>query len=111
MFEHVGTVRLLRDRIYLVDRWEFAVEPGAYPLYSDGLSYFWMMDGVINLGGMFSHGDGLFTMGFDERSTFKVRFPSRIFGAEEFEEWLKFDECLPGPKQRIEIIIKEKETA
>lgn len=109
-FQKVGTVRVLYTRVYgLTDRTEAVVEPGAYPLYSDGLSYFWMMDGVLNLGGMFAHGDGLFTIGHDWRSNFKVRFPSKVFGRDEWEELLTDSQSQPGIGQRLEIIINEKE--
>lgn len=110
----IGTVELLTPRIYNVDsselvpknfKTEIAVPPGKYPVYSDGWSHYWMVTGKITHRGMHRMGDGVFsTMDSDyvDVTSPDVTVPSKIFGPDEFADFLKNDPvCQPGLQQRL----------
>lgn len=111
-WEQVGTVEILRLRLYPIDpysdsvlRTEVAVEPGAYPVYRRFDAYRWIMQGRINER-QAKIGDGLFEMhGGDVPTGPEVQFSSAVFGAEQFAELLTEPECQPGPKQRLRFLI------
>lgn len=91
----IGTVEIQGPRTYALDAASedqmsrAVVDSGTYPVYCDGLSYFWVMTGVLNVGGLHSVGDGMFiaTPG-DMLSEIPVQFPSKMFGEDEFKELL-----------------------
>lgn len=110
--ELVGTVEILRQRIYNLDPeasgpnvTEVVVEPGTFPLYSDGLSYYWSMTGRINARGFHRLGDGLFVLQMnDEGSGAEVTFPSHTYGTDEWQALLDEPVCQEGnPEQRLRI--------
>lgn len=97
MREQIGTVRITRTRIYPLDPWipshvrgaEVIVEPGEYPVFRDGLSYYWRMTGVLDHGS-YRMGDGLFAMNEgDVRSEDEVVFYSLRRGPDEWREMVK----------------------
>lgn len=114
-YEQVGTVEILIKRTYAIDGEsslpivEGIVKPGVYPLYQIGEAYFWVMDGVLGLGGVQRVGDGLFVAaGRDVESEIAVRFPSRTFGPKEWKEMLGHPQCKEGhPEQRLRIQLQE----
>lgn len=65
----IGTVRITKARIYPLDPYlpshvtsaSVVVEPGEYPVYLDGLSYYWRMTGLLNHQ-HYRMGDGMFAM-------------------------------------------------
>jgi hypothetical protein len=108
-WEQVGTVEILRLRIYPIDpmaedsplRTYVAVEPGVYPVFRKFDAYRWMMEGRINKRTA-KIGDGLFEMNAGDMPTGpEVRFSSQVFGAEQFAEFLNDPMCQPGPEQRL----------
>lgn len=114
-FKHVGTVEILISRIYSLDPYanpqlstEAIVEPGVYPLLSDGYSYVWVMTGVLN-GQFLRRGDGLFIAAKEANAiptNIGVTFPSKLFGPDEWKELLDDRTCREGdPEQRLRITI------
>lgn len=114
-WEQVGTVEILRGRVYPIDphggdhalsTFVF-VEPGVYPVYRKFDAYLWLMRGRINE----RHakiGDGLFEMSNGDKPTgVEVQFPSQTFGAEQFAEFRADPICQPGPEQRLVFTINE----
>jgi hypothetical protein len=109
----VGTVEILRTRIYPLDSQTddnplsttVVVDPGVYPLFRYFDATYWMMTGRINGRGIDKIGDGLFTMNCsDAPSGPEVRFPSRRFGPDEWAELLAEPTCTEGaPEQRLRI--------
>lgn len=107
----IGTVQILRLRIYTIDpdadvcdpnATTAVVEPGEYPVYRAGDTTWWMMTGHVNKRGFERLGDGLFAINnFDEASEQEVRFPSKRFGPQEFADLLACPECVEGPAQRL----------
>jgi len=112
-FKPVGTVEILRTRIYNIDPYnreptatEAVVEAGIYPLYSDGYSHMWLMAGAIN-GQLLRRGDGLM-IGYKGANAMPlnidVTFPSKFFGPDDWKELLDDTSCQEGhPDQRLRI--------
>jgi len=108
----IGTVDVLFPRTYSLDPTSTSndgaavlVQPGSYPVYSDGWSHYWLMTGKINHAGMHRLGDGAFTHHagdwIDETSP-DVTFMSGVFGPDEFADFLDNDPvCQPGAAQRL----------
>lgn len=99
--KQIGTVRILRDRVYALDpaaallpsAADVIVPAGEYPVYQDGMSRYWRMTGVLNHR-HYRMGDGAFSMSDrDERSDDDVVFYSQRFGP---DEWAGLMEA-PGP--------------
>jgi hypothetical protein len=118
-FKHVGTVEILRTRLYNIDPYnkdiaatQAIVEPGAFPLMFDGYSHVWVMKGVLN-GQLLRRGDGLFlgTKNVNAMLTnIPVEFPSKLFGPDDWKELLAEPTCKEGhPEQRLRITIHDKE--
>lgn len=110
----IGTVEILRQRIYNLDAEshdEMAttviVEPGVYDLYSDGMATFWMMRGHINRRGVERLGDGLFAMrSGDTPSDIEVVFPSKRFGPNEWADLLAEPSFTEGhAEQRLRVTL------
>jgi hypothetical protein len=108
----IGTVEVLRSRTYAIDgdspdpRLHAMVSPGIFPLYLRGTAIFWVMEGEILMSNR-RVGDGLFVMSdVDTPSGIKITFPSKTFGAREFEELAEHAVAQPGPEQRL--IIKRE---
>lgn len=109
-WEQVGTVEVLRLRIYPLDpeclntplRTTVAVEAGTkHPVYRKADAYCWVMTGRLNER-QEKIGDGLFVMHpGDNPSGLEVSFPSKTFGVEHFREFLREDMCQEGPEQRL----------
>lgn len=108
-WEQIGTVEVLRLRIYPIDpvgepsplRTTVAVEPGIYPVYRKFDAYLWLMRGRVNERNA-KIGDGLYELNAGDKPTgVEVQFPSQIFGAEQFAEFLDDPICQPGPDQRL----------
>lgn len=109
----IGTVEILRFRVYALDAAmnhdQFAttvgVQPGVFPLYRDGISTYWVMEGNINTGGMHRLGDGIFSMTpGDVPDGPEVKFPSKTFGPDEWDEMVQDPACIEGsPAQRLRI--------
>lgn len=116
-FEQIGTVEVLRLRMVPLDATSDAtspgiriiVEPGRYPLYSDGFSHLWVMSGRID-GNSIRRGDGLFALtGGDNPIDVWVQAPSRVFGPDEFKELLDDPLATEGhADQRLRITINER---
>jgi hypothetical protein len=118
--EQIGTVEILKTRVYALDdavahdaaATTVVVEPGTFPLYLDGISYFWMLTGRINTGRSRRLGDGIFSMSsFDEAGGPEVTFPSKTFGPDEWDEFTAEPTCTEGhPEQRLRISLRETTT-
>ena len=116
-FKHVGTVEILRSRIYNIDPYnreitatEAVVEEGHYPLMSDGYSHVWLMTGKLN-GQLLRRGDGLM-VGQPGANAMPlniiVTFPSKLFGPDDWKELREDPSCREGhPEQRLRITILE----
>jgi len=111
--QQVGTVEVLRTRIYPLDpktgdhplATTVVVEPGTYPLYGYVDTVFWMMTGRINSFGFDKIGDGMFTMNLaDAPEGPEVTFPSPRYGPEQWVEFITSPVCTEGhPDQRLRI--------
>lgn len=111
----VGTVELLRARVYPLDpetadhllSTEVFVEPGVYPLYREMDAYYWMMTGRINRRGSTKVGDGIFMLSTkDEAAGPEVVFPSRRYGATEFDDLMAHPTATEGhPDQRLRVLV------
>jgi hypothetical protein len=111
MTQKVGSVRILRTRIYCIDPEQdvsdiaattAVVEPGEYPVYRDGDTTFWMLSGHVNARGFERLGDGMFAIQPGDAATdTEVRFPSKRLGPEEFADLLADPVCVDGPDQRL----------
>lgn len=112
-WEQVGTVEILRLRIYGIDpysdgplRTTVAVEPGVYPVYRKYDAYCWLMTGRVNERNA-KIGDGLFELNAgDKPQGLPVQFPSTIYGQEQFAELLSDEACQPGPQQRLRFTLQ-----
>jgi len=112
--EQIGEVEILRTRVYPLDAalrdephaTTVVVEPGSFPLYQDGISRFWLMSGRVNVGRMHRLGDGIFALsGNDQPSDVVVTFPSRVFGPDEWAEFVAEPACSEGShEQRLRIV-------
>lgn len=98
MKEQIGTARITRVRVYPLDPaarddglgTTVVVQPGEYPVFRDGITYYWQMTGRINTGRGQRLGDGLFTLGsHDEGGGDEVTFYSRRFGPDEWADLLR----------------------
>lgn len=114
-FKQIGTVEILIDRVYPLDpqshdivSTDVVVEAGTYPLYSDGYTHVWIMDGVLN-GNFMRRGDGLFIGGgSDIKTGIPVRFPGPFFGPNEWSGLLDSGITREGdPEQRLRITVDE----
>lgn len=113
-WQRVGTVEVLRLRIYPLDpandsvlRTTVAVEPGVYPVWRKGDVYRWMFTGRINDRNE-KISDGLFVMhGGDNPLGPEVTFPSLTYGPDELAKLLAESICQPGPAQRLRFRIAE----
>lgn len=113
--KQIGTIEILRPRIYNLDaecncssKSTVVVSPGGvFPLYSDGMSTFWVMKGRLNMRGAFRLGDGTFMLNInDQASEIEVQFPSKHFGPEEWADLLKEPSFTEGdPEQRVQVSI------
>jgi hypothetical protein len=111
--ERIGYVEILRTRVYPLDAalgydsaaTTVVVAPGVYPLWRDGISHFWMMTGHVNSGRMHRLGDGIFSMmSADEAGGPEVTFPSKVFGPDEWADFLAEPTCTEGhPEQRLRV--------
>ncbi len=119
-FKQIGTVEILRDRIYSLDPYnreitatEVVVPPGVYPLLSDGYSHLWMMTGKLN-GQLLRRGDGLM-LGVKHANAMPldgivVTFPSKLFGPDDWKDLLDYPENREGHSdQRLRITINNTE--
>lgn len=114
--QQIGTMELLQLRIYPLD-WnkredfsatEVVVQPGEYPVMSDGFTYLVMLSGHINSGRMHRMGDGMFSVRqSDVESEIPATFPSLISGPDEFKELLLSPVATEGPDQRLRFRITE----
>lgn len=113
----IGTVELLRFRVYPIDPRnpygaEACVDPGTFPVYSDGDTYSWVMTGHVNGAGVRQIGDGLFEVNPNDTPTEReVQFASRTFGRDEFAELLADPVCQEGPAQRLRFHLDEQAAA
>jgi len=118
-FRPIGTVETFRGRQYALDAemhseplatW-VSVNPGVYTLYSNGLSTFWMMKGQIVTNYMNRMGDGMFSVGgpMTDDSRPEVVFPSRVFGIDEWDDFVNRDVTTREghPEQRVRILIDQ----
>lgn len=115
--KQIGTVEILRERTYPLDPeadrrfggTEVIVKDGTYPVFSDGITTFWMMTGVLSDGGMRRMGDGLVMMtGADIPSEISATFPSLRLGANELHDLLNSPVCAEGdPAQRLRFHIAQ----
>ena len=107
-WERVGTVEVLRDRVYPLDptsdstlRTTVFVEPGVYPVYRKADAYRWLMTGRINERNE-KISDGLFVLhGGDNPVGQEVTFPSSTYGPEQLADLMAESICQPGPDQRL----------
>lgn len=110
-FRQIGTVEILRARVYRIDPQlnknltghEALVQPGEYPVISDGLSYLWIMRGKLTNASV-NRGDGLFmfTPGVDTTIDVEVQFTSPFFGPDEWQDLLDHPIATEGhPDQRL----------
>lgn len=95
--ELVGTVQVLRTRIYPLDAegvdWDnlrtttVVVEPDEYPVYRVMDIYYWVMAGRVNQRGSKKIGEGMFTLSpHDEPMGPKISVLSKRFSLSEFNE-------------------------
>ena len=109
-WEQIGTVEILRDRVYPVDplnrdflRTEALVEAGSYPIYRKADAITWLMTDYLNERRE-KIGDGLFVVHSGDNPTggLQVSFTARIFGVEEFLDLIADPVSQPGPDQRLD---------
>lgn len=117
-FKHVGTVEILRTRLYALDPFsrdeptatEAIVYEGSYPVMSDGYSHVFILKGVLN-GQFLRRGDGLFFAAKDANAiptNIPVQFPSKLFGPDDWKELLEDQTATEGhPEQRLRITLLE----
>lgn len=110
--EQIGEIEILARRVYRLDAeatdphaTTVVVEPGRYPIYRDGFSTFWSMQGNLNRSGFWRMGDGMFGVhAGDEPSDIEVTFPSKRFGEDEWAELLAGPEFAEGQStQRLRV--------
>jgi hypothetical protein len=92
--KQIGTVEITRVRVYPLDPYipdhvsgaGVIVEPGEYPVYLDGISYYWRMTGVIDHAS-YRIGDGAFAINqVNVRSDDDVVFYSQRYEPNEFRD-------------------------
>lgn len=112
----VGTVEILRDRVYQIDPTSAALDastavvtPGVYPLYRDFDCHYWLLTGRLNYRGLRTLSDGMFAIHQgDDPSGPEVTFPSKRFAPSEWAELLAHEQATEGhPAQRIRITITD----
>lgn len=112
----IGEIEILKARIYNLDaechcptQSTVVVQPGRYPLFSDGLTTYWVMSGKLNMRGPWRMGDGMFAMhDGDVLSDIEVTFPSKRFGSDEWTALLAGTEFQEGePTQRLRAHLSE----
>lgn len=110
--KQIGHVEILKTRVYNLDAEchcpsgsTVVVEPGQYPLYSDGLTTYWLMRARLNQQGLWRMGDGMFAAhAGDNPSAIEVVFPSKRFGPDEWAALLTDDTFAEGnPQQRVRV--------
>lgn len=117
MHEQIGTVEILAPRSYPLDpehpraregTW-MLVEPGKYPLYREGITYYWVMTGRRNQLGVSRSGDGIFVVARNDAPAGpELTFASRRRGPDEWAELLADDTSVEGsPGQRLRITLAE----
>lgn len=110
-FSLIGTVTLLRPRLYPIDpsynspnATTVAVPEGPYPLRRGRAGErLWIMQGNLLLSRL---GDGLFMVGepADLVTELMVLFPSKVYGPDEWADFVEEDICREGhPNQRLRI--------
>lgn len=111
--KQIGTVEILMDRVYYLDPtvngMQVFVPPGVYPLYEYGDTRFWLVEGQLNARNL-NLGDGLIVMKpyDDPVAGFTVRVPSKLFGPDDWEAFLKLPMCQEGhPAYRLRIRVWE----
>lgn len=106
----IGTVELLRHRVYSTEDGEMFVEPGTYPVLrhpDDHVSF--MLTGKHNTrtpGSFEVLGDGLFAVStpLDEQSGQPVEFPYGYWSPEQFADLQEWEGAVEGhPEQRLRI--------
>lgn len=112
--EQVGTVEILRLRVYPLDpetrsdplSTSVVVEPGTYPLYRAGGARYWVMTGRRN-GRHMRIGDGAWVIGGpDEGVGPELTFPSPMFGPDEWTELLAEPTFTEGHvEQRCRVVV------
>jgi len=116
-FRHIGSVEVLRDRLYSIDPYnkdqlatEVFVEAGHYPLYFNGYSHLWVMIGKLN-GQFLRRGDGLMLASKWANAiplNITVQFPSKLFGPDDWRDLMEHESTLEGhPDQRLRITIEQ----
>ena len=110
-FKQIGTVEILRQRIYPLDPLnyqggtEVVVEPGVFPVLSNGISRLWMMTGKIMVTSL---GDGMFIFGSQNADGPEVTFPSRTYGEEQWTDLMGDPMCDPdSPDCRLVFTIED----
>ena len=116
--EQIGTVEITQLRIYPIDAYAdmnshetttVVVDAGEYPVYRNMDAVYWMMTGRVNLRGSEKLGDGLYALHQgDARSPIEVRFPSAMYGPDEFAELLADPVCVDGPSQRLRFKLNQE---
>jgi hypothetical protein len=120
MFKQVGTVEVLRHRIYPLDagarddlRTTVCVAAGSYPVLSDGISFVMMFTGLVN-GNSIRRGDGLFFISGSDTPLpgLEVTFPGPVKGPDEWADLTSDPVCLDDhPDQRLRVKIWEEVTS
>lgn len=104
MKSQIGTVTLLRDRLY----GEVSVPAGIYPVYHDDSGVYWEMQGYLSSieEGIESLGEGTLLINPYHDviiSSDPVEFPSKTFEVEDFRRFITSDPlCVEGPAQRLQ---------
>src|SRR5258706_50412 len=110
--DQIGNIDVLTTRVYNLhpechcpNATSVVVTPGTYPLYSDGLTTFFLLTGRINLRGLRRMGDGMFGMhANDQPSDTEVTFPSRCYGQSEWADLIESTLFADGhPDQRLRL--------
>lgn len=118
VYERIGTVTVVNNaRLWPLDAASSDPVLGVYanvgtecPLYSDGMSIFWVISGYLNAGGFQPKGDGLaMSVPWDIESNIEVTVPSPVFGQDDWARFLTEPHTQEGsPEQRLQIDVWEK---
>lgn len=112
--EQIGTMELLRKRVYTTESGEMAVEPGTYPVmrHADQRISL-LLTGRSNRhtpGSFDVLGDGMFAVqpGGDRQDGAPVDFPYGYWSPEQFADLLTWEGCIDGhPEQRLRFTLTE----